>query len=112
LPVELRKDSGNIAVASDGTSSEADTVPGKGEEDFLAVQTPWAYSTRSLPQDHGFSDRYQAITTGVCTAVYRTISIEPWQTINNLVNFCGTVAEYLLIYLINYCNELASYTLY
>jgi len=77
LPVVLQKDAGRIDIASDGTSSEADTVPGKSEEDFLAVQTPWAYSTRSQPQDHDTSDRCPVITTGVCTAVCRILDIEP-----------------------------------
>jgi len=77
LPVVLQEDAGRIAVASDGTFSEADTVPEKSEEDFLAAQTPWAYSTRSLPQNHNTSDRCQVITTGVCTAVCRILDIEP-----------------------------------
>jgi len=77
LPVVLQEDAGRIAVASDGTSFEADTVPGKSEEDSLAVQTPWAYSTRNQPQDHNTSDRCLLITTGVCTVVCRILDIEP-----------------------------------
>jgi len=68
----------SVDVASDGISSAAYTVPGTGEEDFLAVQTPRAYSTSSLLLDHGTSGRYQGIATGVCTAVGRILGIEPF----------------------------------
>jgi len=58
VAVEPMRDVVNIAVASDGIFSAADTLPGKGEEDFLAERTPRAYSNRSLFPDRGTYGRY------------------------------------------------------
>jgi len=81
----------DVDVASDGISSVADTVAGMSEEDFFAVQTPRAYNIRIPPLDCGTFVRYQRIATGVRTTVCRIPDIEPWQTLNYLVNFCWTV---------------------